>query len=96
MRTNNAGGSPLLNVSKPALNTNVYTVYPNPSNGHFFISSQTFSFGFEIFNMQGQLVFNCEALKSAHEIELPSAGLYTIRLKLADGTTRIHNIAVVK
>ena len=96
VRTNNAGGSPLLNVSKPVLNTDVYTVYPNPSNGHFFIISQGLAFGFEIFNMQGQLVLRSDEQKSVHELELPSAGLYTIRLKLADGTTRIHNIAVVK
>ncbi len=96
VRTNNAGGSPLLNVLKPALNTDAYTVYPNPSNGHFFISSQALAFWLGIFNMQGQLVFNCEALKSAHEIELPSAGLYTIRLKLADGASQLHTVSVVK
>jgi photosystem II stability/assembly factor-like uncharacterized protein len=96
VRTNNAGGSPLLNVLKPALNTAVYTVYPNPSNGHFFISSQALAIGFEIFNMQGQLVLRSDALKSVHELELPNAGLYTIRLKLADGASQLHTISVVK
>jgi len=95
VRTNNAGGNPLLKVFEPARNTN-YVIYPNPSNGHIVISSKAIDFGYEVLNMQGQLLYASSEPNSSFELVLPSAGLYIVRLHLADGTTRVHNIAVVK
>lgn len=95
VRTANAGGQPLLNVTETKLKTNI-SIYPNPSNGRFMLVSAEDKFSVEIIDALGQLVFSSTDFQNSYEIDLQATGLYTVRLTATDGATIYHKLSVVK
>lgn len=65
---------------------NKISIYPNPSNGNFTISSNDYKIGkVEIFNAQGQLMNSNNVNSNSITISDFKSGLYPVRITTTDG-----------
>jgi hypothetical protein len=65
-------------------NNSLISVYPNPSNGHFYIRSQEEGmFSVEVFNISGRQIRNINGFLSGEQLSLSGEphGMYLIRIK---------------
>ncbi|HVA98470.1 MAG TPA: T9SS type A sorting domain-containing protein, partial [Bacteroidia bacterium] len=77
-------------VQELAKTTNLYTLYPNPSNGRFTIASKTVlkeDEYVEIYNMLGQKIYKCKLNPVTTNIDInpTSKGIYLYRILSKNG-----------
>jgi hypothetical protein len=78
-------------------------LYPNPNNGNYIIrfskSIEKLSIEISIFDMTGKLLLKENRLVIGDEISMSSSllnGIYTVKIKLPDGTYDLHKIIISK
>jgi hypothetical protein len=82
---NNLGSRMVVKESKieTVLNTNGVAIYPNPSNGTFFINNSNKMYAIEIYSIIGQKIYS-EENSTKSEITLPNItkGMYLVRVTI--------------
>lgn len=80
-RTSNDGGK-VLAARKEELQNQLCTVYPNPGNGEFTITSEHKGYELRVFDMQGRVVHTAGDCDQIYSFTLSSSGVYTLWLQL--------------
>ena len=82
---NNLGSRMVVKESKieTVLDTNDVAIYPNPSNGTFFINNSNKMYAIEIYSIIGQKIYS-EENSTKSEITLPNItkGMYLVRVTI--------------
>jgi hypothetical protein len=73
-------------IEEPALQNEMITIYPNPTNGKFTIESDSNITSIEIINMLGAKVFQTEVKDQTYNIDLSSQpkGIYFVKIVEGD------------
>ncbi|MDI1234323.1 MAG: YCF48-related protein [bacterium] len=95
LRTSNSGGKPLLSIASISFHEPL-AIFPNPSNGHFMVSSNSSKIKLDVVNMLGQVVLSFPAYEDSFEVNLESIGLHTLRVQTATGEVFNCKINIVK
>ncbi|OFY36132.1 MAG: hypothetical protein A2W91_04930 [Bacteroidetes bacterium GWF2_38_335] len=84
----------LLVTGIETIQQNSISIYPNPTNGEFTIKTNEMQ-RIDIFNLNGQLINQTEAMKDEMKIDLNgnSKGIYTVKVITSKGTS-VHKVVV--
>ncbi|CAN5389709.1 hypothetical protein BH09BAC5_BH09BAC5_28190 [soil metagenome] len=79
-----------IGVHEISNSTEEVTVYPNPSDGNFYVSTGFSNVQIEIYNMMGELIYAETTTNSETNVRLPNVakGLYLLRITDKDGVVR--------
>lgn len=60
----------------------IFNIYPNPSNNHFWVESNVNNYEIKVFNASGQIVYSQNSLAQLHKIDMSSQsnGVYLIQI----------------
>ncbi|MGP8214500.1 MAG: T9SS type A sorting domain-containing protein [Bacteroidia bacterium] len=98
-------------INQSSMNNSQWLIYPNPSNGKFYIQSsavgaQNFVSDIEVYNMLGEEVYSfanghqprCFGANSSMEIDLGNQpnGIYLLRIETQDGSLITKKLEIVR
>lgn len=92
LRTTNGGG-PGLDINN--IESSNFQIYPNPSNGVFYINSELEIASIEIYNSIGMKI-DFEYNYANNELIIPKNGLYTICFQLKNGNSIKSSVVVIQ
>ncbi len=71
-----------------------FSIFPNPTNGKFQISSEARINTIEIFNAVGEKVFSISINQKKYEVDLTShsSGIYILKITNQDGAVRVKKL----
>jgi hypothetical protein len=78
----------------PSPELSAWSIYPNPSNGVFYLSGTGSQANIELFNVHGQLIYSAQLQSRLTTIDLngKSKGFYFLKIKEQDGSIEVRKL----